>query len=458
VSGVIVGVSSPKGRSRRAILRMSGPRALEIAARVAGFQPVNPGAFESIPAALAEAGLPGGLPARLYVMRGPGSYTREDVVELHIAGSPFLLRRVLARLVDAGARPAGPGEFTRRAFENGRIDLLQAEAVMRVVRARAEAELRAAAGCLAGESSRRLGRLREGIVELLSLIEAALDFADEEEPAALDPGDVRRRLENLAAEAAAIAKSAGPMNISGAVRVALVGPVNAGKSSLLNRIAGAPRALVDAEPGTTRDPVEATVRLDGMELAIRDTAGMGGASGRIELDAVAKSLAEAAAADLAVVVLDGSRALSEQTASLASIPSPWMLAINKSDLPAAFDERIAVEELSRRAGTPPLAASRVSALHGENVGRLMEEIRRAVVGGSVDRSEEAAMFSERQRSLAGEAASALGAALRLAESGAGEEIISFEARTALDALGRLGGRGAAEDVLDRIFERFCIGK
>jgi tRNA modification GTPase len=280
----IVAVSTAAGRSARSVVRMSGPGALVCAA--ARFEPdvggrpwdlsysVTAGSLR-----LARAGT--SVPALLYVMRGPRSYTREDVVEAHLPGSPALLDLVLDDLVSrgpGGLRLAEPGEFTRRAFMNGRLDLARAEAVLAVIRARSESELLAAGARLRGSVGRLCARFQTGIAEMRVQAEAALDFAEE--------GIELMRPEEFAARCAALRErmeaeaAAGRQEIAadGKVHVVICGAPNAGKSSLLNRLAGAEHAIVNPSAGTTRDPVGAEVELGGVFFRLTDTAGLSGSA------------------------------------------------------------------------------------------------------------------------------------------------------------------------------------
>jgi len=410
------------------VIRISGPLALEAARRVVPALPLFPEPRHAYFASI--AGLDEGL---VIHFPAPASYTGEDVVELMPHGSPKLLSMVLQRLLEHPAlRLAEPGEFTRRAFVNGRIDLARAEAVADLVAAQSEAAVRSAAAQLSGELSRRIAAVKERLVPLHADLEASLDFPDEAEDAEAGAGArldaVRVELEALAAQGAA-----GALARRGA-HVVLFGPVNAGKSTLFNALLGSSRALVDAEPGTTRDVLEATVELNGLAVTFVDTAGLREDAGRVEALGIEKTRAALKGADLALLVAP----------------------------PEATD----VEAWRREAGCEVIVVAAkadlgsrvegvaVSGLTGSGVSELKALVARRL---GAERSEAVALASERHREALGRAVESLKQA-RAALEVSTLEVVAGETAAALQALDEITGEDAKAELLDAIFRRFCIGK
>ncbi|MFH1023208.1 MAG: tRNA uridine-5-carboxymethylaminomethyl(34) synthesis GTPase MnmE [Planctomycetota bacterium] len=450
----IVAIASPPGPAARGIVRLSGPAAFAVARAVARWDE-NPGAgaWSAVEASV-DLGEGADLPARLFLMKAPRTYTREDVVEFHTVGSPPALAEIVRRCVAAGARPAPPGEFTRRAFLNGRIDLAQAEAVAALIRARSEAEGLRAIRTMDGALSRDVASVRERLQDILAEIEAALDFAEEDIPEIRGEAlsgpltGIRADLERLACFSAA--QSPSPEGVS----VVLAGRPNAGKSTLFNRLVGFTRAVVSEVPGTTRDPVGAAAEIDGLRFRFVDTAGLAAKAGGIEEAAMARARAAARDADRVVVVMDGSAPLAPEDDSLLGDPPPGkrIIVINKSDLPSGLDLGALA---ARVAGSPILA---LSALTGDGVDALqrllVEDVRRGRVGEAAD----GCLVTARQEDCLVRARDAAAAAAGAVAAGEGLEVVALAFRETLAALGELTGEAAGEDILDRIFSRFCVGK
>ena len=373
------------------------------------------------------------------VMRAPRSYTGEDVVELSCHGSPALLRTVIERLCAQGARLASPGEFTRRAFVNGRMDLAQAEAVALLIGARTERAVMLAARGVAGELGHTLRALREQLLDLMAGLEVALDFP--EDGVGIDPAKAAVAVEALLADVMALRQDAqrGRLVHDG-VTVALVGAPNAGKSSLLNALVGRERAIVSDMAGTTRDVIEATIELDGIPIRLLDTAGIGAPRDAVEAEGIRRSRAAIGDSDLLLVVVDGScppsGAVLEETA-----PRPRIIVRAKSDLP-----------------TDPAAARLegavdISAITGAGLAVLTERICRSVTtagGGEL-------VASLRQM----EGLEALQVALiaaRRALTEAPVEVALVDFKDALQHVSSLLGVDVGDAVLDRIFATFCLGK
>ena len=469
----IVALASPGGNSPRAILKLSGGQALQIVLEL--FVPERPSEGQK-PIADSQfkySCLKGKIlveedtcaPCLLYVMRAPHSYTREDVVEVHTVGSPPLLEMLLegllsrARKSGRALRLAEPGEFTRRAFLNGRIDLSQAEAVLRIIRSRTDAELRLAARCASGggdEISRTLKETQGRLAELLCLLELSLDFSDQDiEP--LPQETLKSRLETFHKELSCYKKEDGTIK-QGGIRTVFYGPPNAGKSSLFNALLGRPRTITSPHPGTTRDTVEAALTLRGFSFCLVDTAGLRETQD-VEALAVARSQKAVETADLALLVLDASLPETEAIDLLKYLRPerihPTILVINKSDL---FRNSPLIEPLNLKPLNPgaDLPVVYTSALTGEGLERLGHEMIRQVLNGAVDSTP--SPFNSRQRMLLEETLEALGRALGCVRQSAPQELAALELREALDKLGEVCGTITSDDILGRIFSQFCIGK
>ncbi|MBF5045436.1 tRNA modification GTPase [Aggregicoccus sp. 17bor-14] len=424
------------------ILRLSGPAALEVGRRLAPQVPQSPAPRHAYLSAFVDAGgqrLDEGL---FLYFQAPRSFTGEDVVELHAHGSPRLLRMLLARaLEDPRVRPAGPGEFTRRALASGRLDLARAEAVADLVEADSEAAVRAAAAGLAGALSSRVRALEEPLRALHADLEGALDFPDEAEGAEAGAAE---RVAALAAQARALgAELARGRLVRRGARVVLYGPVNAGKSTLFNRLLGEERALVDAEPGTTRDVLEARVEWEGLGLTLLDTAGLREEPGRLEALGIARTREALRGADLAVLVLPPGVSAREAEAWRAEAADGVLVVYGKADT----------------AWRPPHADGegtlRVSGLTGEGVERLRGEVLARLWGGGMPGA--VLLASERHADALRRCSEALARAEEAAAL-APLEVVSGEVGLALEALGEVSGTNVSEALLDTLFARFCIGK
>lgn len=375
----------------------------------------------------------------------PQSYTGEDVIELQGHGNPVLLHALLRRCLALGARLARPGEFTERAFLEGKLDLAQAEAVSDLIAAGSEAAVRAARRSLDGEFSRRVDAVVEGLTTLRVWIEAALDFPEEEIDFLAAPA-LAQRVDGVSAELATLRRAAehGKRLMDG-LHVVILGAPNAGKSSLLNALAGEDRAIVTEIAGTTRDLLRETIRIDGVELTLVDTAGLRPACDPVEQEGIRRARQELAKADLVLALLDDRHAERDRLALQPELPAAavWWLH-NKCDL----------------TGQPPTSEERsdgwhlwLSARRGEGLAALRERLQQAAGEGV------AGTFSARQRHLdaLAESAERLEFARNRLASGQAE-LAAEELRLAQDRLGEITGRVDADALLGRIFADFCIGK
>jgi tRNA modification GTPase len=440
----IAAVATAPGRAGIGVIRISGSAVPAIIAGILGRTPAPRAAtlcdFRDATSRTLDRGLALFFPA-------PHSYTGEDVLELHGHGGPAVLQLVLRRCLDLGARPAHPGEFTRRAFLNDKLDLAQAESVADLIDASSEAAARGAMRSLAGEFSQRIGNLVRALIELRALVEATLDFPDEEIDL-LERGDASERLARLRVELGEVQQAAeqGRILREGA-RCVLIGQPNVGKSSLLNRLAGDEVAIVTEIPGTTRDPLRHELVIDGVPVHVIDTAGLRESVEPVEKIGIERAWREIGQADVALLVVDVTRGVADADRTiLARLPENVrnIFIFNKIDL----------------SGDPPSAREldgrlelRVSAKSGAGMEMLRANLLQAVGW----RPAEEAQFMARERHL--RALQQADAALaRAASEAKAMELFAEELRLAQQSLGEITGQFSADDLLGEIFSRFCIGK
>ncbi|MEA2713206.1 MAG: tRNA modification GTPase [Gemmatimonadales bacterium] len=440
LSDPIVALATPPGRAALAVIRLSGSGAFDVAARViTGFQ-----AHPARRATLASFHEPDGQPVDrgLYTtFLRPHSYTGEDLVELSCHGGLLVPGRLLAALHAAGARPAAPGEFTRRAVLNGKLDLIQAEAIGDLIDATAPAQAHAALHQLEGGLSRRLAVLRESLIEIQALLSYDIDFPEEDDgPVA--PARIAGQIEAAAAQIrglVATAPSAERLR-EGALMV-FAGRPNAGKSSLFNALLGSERALVTEIPGTTRDAIEAHTDFLGWPVRLADTAGLWNAPEKIERMGVEVSRRYLAAADLVLLCVEAGREVGKDEDAIAGA-RPTLLVRTKSDLAAEAGQGIAV-----------------SALTGEGLGVLRRAAAERVFADRINLADlEPGLTRERHRTTLSRALVALGGAVPHLGSGGDAVLAAHHVRQAADALEELLGFIDIEEVLDRVFGSFCVGK
>ncbi|HXG10742.1 MAG TPA: tRNA modification GTPase [Gemmataceae bacterium] len=436
----IVALASARGPGGRAIIRLSGPDALRVAAAVLTFaEPPLPHQRRRYQATARLPGTAAPLPAEAYVWPGPRSYTGQHMAEVHTLSCPPLVDLLVAQFLGAGARAARPGEFTLRAFLAGKLDLTRAEAVRGVIEAGSRDELQQALAQLAGGVTRPLQELRSDLLDLLADVEAGLDFVDEDiHFVSLE--DVLKRLAKGLALVTLLGRQLEQRSLAGRpFRVVLAGRPNAGKSSLFNALAGAAAALVSPEPGTTRDYLTRQLDLDGVAVELVDTAGWQEASSTIEEQAQALGREQAEQADLVLLCVEaGQLPNKDETALLGRGEPPAVAVATKCDLAAPAPGLLATSavtgagldalrqllaERARARAEPALAPSLSRCRH--HVDACLEHLRRAHA---------AALFEEPP------------------------ELLALELRGALDQLGEMVGAVYTDDLLDRIFSRFCIGK
>ncbi len=384
------------------------------------------------------------------VMKAPATFTREDVVEISCHGGIRSTKTVLDAVLDAGPRLALPGEFTKRAFMHGRIDLAQAEAIADLIHARTDLALSAANEQLAGKLSQRINKLRDDLMHVLAHIEANIDFPDEDiEPDTLS--GLVQRLENAGRLIDELLSTANEGQlIRRGIRAAIIGRPNVGKSSLLNQLLGRDRAIVSAVAGTTRDTISEEAQIRGIAVVFIDTAGLQESDDPIEREGIRRSRESLAQADLILHVIDASEALtSDDQVYLADFDGkPRILVLNKSDLPNRLDQ-------TESKGSPIVS---VSCLNGQGIEPLKESIRNLVWDGDITSEMLEVMINSRHQEALRRASESLRTALEQLRAGTPLDLVAVDLRIGTNAVGEIVGQTTTEDLLDSIFSTFCIGK
>ncbi len=460
MNDTISAVSTPRGEGGIGIVRLSGPCSLSIAEKI--FQSrqnrfsisearthtityghiIDPETGDRVDEVLVS------------VMRAPRTYTREDVVEINCHGGSVPLARVLEITLRMGARLAEPGEYTKRAFLNGRIDLAQAEAVADIIRAKTDLSLKVAVSQLQGRLSERINHIRSDLMDLLASVEASIDFPDEDldyitlEEINERTGSMISDLESLLATA-----DEGKVITEG-LRGVIIGRPNVGKSSLFNELLKENRAIVTPIPGTTRDAIEEFVNLDGVPLKLVDTAGLRQANDVIEIESMERTRVHLDNADLLLLVMDTSEPLTQEDKEIISLAGDRnaVIVLNKIDLPRQLDGN----EVHSLVKDRPVVE--ISATKGTGLSRLKSVIRDLAVREAPDSSEAVFVTRVRHKVALRKAKESLQYAMESAQKGMPLELISVDLRGALKSLGEIVGETASQDILHQIFSRFCIGK
>ena len=474
----IAAIATPLGEGGLAVLRLSGSRAFAIAEKC--FQPVgkssqkpsaapthtiqfgkivrNKNIYDSLAPAGGEGRGEGELEVidevLLAVLRAPRTFTREDTVEISCHGGLLPAKLVLDTLLAAGARLAEPGEFTRRAFLNGRLDLAQAEAVADLIHSRTELALAAANEQLAGKLSQRINRLRDDLMLTLAHVEAHIDFPDED----ITPDTKRQLLQRLADGIAFMDELLRTANegqlLRRGVRAAIIGRPNAGKSSLLNQLLGRDRAIVSPVAGTTRDTIEETANIRGLPVIFIDTAGLREARDEIEIEGVRRSRESLARAEFILHVLDASEPLTgaDKTYLAEFAGKKRILVLNKSDLPVQLlDSAFRIPQSAL-----PLVA--VSCVSGQGIEALKDAIKSLVWAGEIKAGMLQVAINSRHQDALNRARAAACLAADALSAAATLELVAIDLRIAANAIGEIVGKTTTEDLLDSIFSAFCIGK
>jgi len=458
VRRTIAAIATPVGEGGIHIIRISGPKAASIAStlfqaqggtKVADLEPgkviygnlIDPAGNRTVDEVL------------LIYFRAPHSYTGEDVIEIQGHGGAFVSSKILQLVLDQGARLAEPGEFTRRAFLNGRLDLSQAEAVADVIHAASDKALTSAVAQLKGQLSEKLNTLYDALVQVLAQLEAAIDFPEE----GLEFTQKQKLEQNIQGTNIEIKKLVdsyrqGEIYREG-LKVALVGKPNVGKSSLLNALLQEDRAIVTSHPGTTRDTLEERVRIKDIHITIVDTAGLRHEAGEIEEHGIERTRQALEQADLALVIFDGSHALDTNDAMLIKevTDKRKLILLNKSDLPTVIDQGSLLKQVKSTTALP------LSAKNGEGMDALKDALYQSALGGKTS-SESLVITRERHRQALSQTQEALSRVSQSLQEDRSEDLIAVDLNIALEHLGGILGKTFVDDLLDQIFDDFCIGK
>ena len=454
----IAAVATPIGQAGIGIIRISGHRAGVIARRI--FRPlkrieklyshrlylghlIDPATGAKIDEVLVS------------YMKSPHSYTREDVLEINSHSGYLLLSKILGIVIREGARIAKPGEFTFRAYVNGRIDLTQAEAVVDLINSQSERGLQLATQQITGTLKKKIETFRSTVLDILAHIEVAIDFPDEEDAIVSRSQTADRMATELLDPIQEIMNAHAQRKIwMDGINTVIVGCVNVGKSSLLNRLIDEEKAIVTPIPGTTRDIVESTIHIEGIPLRLMDTAGFRKVSGEVERIGIRLTEQKLSEADLPLIVIDQSHPLGQEDLDIIAKAdgSKSLMILNKMDLPSRLQE----EALKKAAGTIPVV--RISALTGNGIEELRFAIREKLVSGKIDMTSSSIVPNMRHKQALKEASGLFEGAIRNLKEGLPLDIVALDLQDGLDALGEIIGESTHEDLLERIFSRFCLGK
>lgn len=457
ISDTIAAIATAMTNSGIGIIRISGPEAIEVADRV--FHPKKEGKTlkkektytvhygtvwdgdEMIDEVL------------VILMRGPGSYTAEDTVEIDCHGGVLVMKRILETVLKNGARMAEPGEFTKRAFLNGRIDLSQAEAVIDVIQSKNQYALKSSVSQLKGSMSRKVKELRDKLLYEIAFIESALD---DPEHISLEgyPEQLCEKLQPIKEELSkAIHSFDNGRVLTEGVKTVILGKPNAGKSSLMNVLVGEERAIVTDIAGTTRDTLEENIRLNGISLNVIDTAGIRETDDIVEKIGVDKAKQMADEADLIIFVADGSRPLDDNDQKIIDLirDRKAIVLLNKSDLETVLTEEMLKEET----GKPVIP---VSAKEQTGIDRLEEQIKEWFIDGKIDFNDEMMITNVRHKTAMNEALKSIMLVEQSIQDGMPEDFFSIDLMNAYEQLGTIIGESLEDDLVNEIFSRFCMGK
>jgi tRNA modification GTPase len=469
----ILAISTPSGQSLRAIIRLSGKDVLNCLRSV--FAPdatreiVCEKGFSSYHGNLYLEKEQVSIPASIYIMKSPNSYTREDIVEIHTFGSPPLLEMLMDTLLLSGRentdkennkevsrsiRIAEPGEFTKRAFLNGRISLAEAESVMHIIRSRTDSELLMSVSNLKGKLTELMHGIQGELVNLCARTEAAIDFY-EQDIELISSGEIKKELDAVKQRLCMVGGNGQKPIISHyGVKTVFIGLPNAGKSSLFNKLLDRSKAIVTQVRGTTRDTLEADMVLEGINLRMRDTAGVARGGGELESLAAQRAYDSMDDAQIVLFVVDGSVQLcSRQIELFDSVATRHkIIVINKTDL----KQNVCYENLPPQMKAFPVVNT--SVLTGEGLDRLKKIIVSEILESNVDISASDIVFTMRQKVVIGKALEIIGQISDSLTEDIGHELIAIELRRAVDTIGEVTGEVVTDDILDIVFSTFCVGK
>lgn len=449
----IAGIATSASLTSISVIRLSGARALEVTAAI--FRGIHDRDLRDIrPFSIRYGHIMADEEnfideVLVSYFKGPKSYTGEDVVEISCHGGPLPVRRILEKIIDQGVRLAEPGEFTKRAFLNGRIDLSQAEAVMDVINARTDAALRSANDQSRGKLSTRISSLRNELMNVMAKIEVTLDFPDDELDRAQDLQLAEDLAEVLAKVGTLLATAEQGKLLREGVNVVIAGKPNVGKSSLLNALLEQQRAIVTEIPGTTRDVIEEYINLEGIPLRLTDTAGIRETTDLVESIGVERSRQSITSADLIILVLDLSRPLSPEDFELLEHTAGRrrIVLLNKEDLPQIAQVPQAIRQ----------EATVISALNNFGLDELKKRIQE-IAGSHAAGFDETLVTTTRHKEALVKAAAALEEAITAIGAGIPMDLVTIDVNSAWTALGEITGDTLQDDLVDRIFSGFCIGK
>ncbi len=457
LNDTIAAISTPLGEGGIGIVRLSGQKSIEIADKIfrgkekpSNFithtihygKIINPATFEVIDSVL------------LSIMRAPKSYTCEDIIEINAHGGIVPLNSILETVLSSGARLAEPGEFTKRAFLNGRIDLSQAEAVVELIRAKTDLSAKFALSQLTGNLYKEISNIRQQIISLLAELEASIDFY-EEDIELLSVDEILDRLNKTKEKIEELIENAkyGKILQQG-ITTTIIGRPNVGKSSLLNALAGQPRAIVTHIPGTTRDAIEEMLDIEGIPLKVIDTAGLRHTVDIIEEEGVRRAREALTQADLVIFVMDGSENItSDDTKIMDELKDKeTILIINKFDLP----QLIEIDKIKKYLPEKPII--NLSATQKIGLNELKKIIKEIFFAGKILLTDEFIITNLRHKEALKFALKNINTALHAIKNNLSFEFVAIDLRELLDNLGLIIGERVTEDILDEIFSKFCIGK
>lgn len=455
----IAAIATPPGTGGIGIIRVSGPKSIDIArlifrssTNIRDFKThhlyygdiVSPGTGSVIDVGLVS------------LMRTPHSYTGEDTLEINCHGGPVILGKILSEVLKAGVRVAQPGEFTKRAFLNNRIDLSQAEAILDMITTKTEKGLELALSQFKGGLSEQIGGIHSRIIDALAMLEVSIDFSDEDGES-FDVSGIANRLQPVIDDLHTLASTyqEGKIYREG-ISAVITGRPNVGKSSLLNTLLGEKRAIVTPIPGTTRDFIEEMITIDGIAVRLTDTAGIREPENPIEQEGIHLVREKLASADIVIVLLDGSVALTEADRTILNENGNKNMipVINKTDIDALWHDDALTPLLPDRV-FPPI---RISAKYGTGINTLKDALRSLAMNGLPDHPTGRLLTSVRHKTAIENASTLLAKAKNSLHDGLSPEFAALDVREALEYLGEITGKTLNDDVLDRIFSTFCIGK
>lgn len=441
----ITAIITPRGIGGVGVIRLSGDKSIRISSEIIENFPKRIKPRQVYKGWIREKGRRVD-ETLFFFMRAPNSFTGEDTVEMSCHGGTLLLGKILGLTVEKGARLAEPGEYSKRAYKNGKIGLTQAEAIVDLINAKSSRAIEAAMGQYSGRLSREISNIRGPIIDALAQIEAGNDFPDDVD--AIERGALTRQINDILKkiEAALKTEESGRMLREG-VRTAIVGRPNVGKSSLLNALLGEDRAIVTDLPGTTRDTIEEVLAINGLPLVIVDTAGIRHPKDKAEEFAVRRAKREIGEAELVLVVIDSSRPISAEDKIVLKETSDKkrILVYNKTDL-------------KTKAKMIGKEAKKVSAITGKGIGRLKEGILKIAGWQNSQGALNGWMINQRHRESLLRAKEAIKEAGKSAKAGAPQDLISIDLKEAAERLGEIDGTTVSDEIVDNIFKHFCVGK